>query len=141
MGYKSELQASLGYLTEKAKDRLIQELCHVEVQDEWIAAYKRRLKRGEKDAVRLYPELLRMIGPENSISMLIVNRYGCASEDELERLVGQYREAAALSDEQRFEKCLQFAEVYLKKHPERMIEATKRIENSSRRIALAEVVP
>ncbi len=135
--YPQEVKKSLLWMTENAKDKLLAELAAPEVQDEWIEAYRHRLKRKEKDAVRLYPELLKMIGAENSVNVMLGQRFGYSSLDELELAVGRYKEAAALTDEQRFERCMQFAVQYLKTNPYEREAAVLRLKNASR----AELVP
>ena len=134
MAFKAELKTSLAFLTEQAKDRLLAELADPVCQQEWIDAYRHRLRRKEKDAVRLYPELLRMIGPENSVTLMIQNRFGCDSEDQMARIIETYKDAESLTDEQRFDRCMEYAVTYLKKAPERIDEALARLTNSSRAV-------
>ena len=141
MSFPKEMEKSLTWMTENAKDRLLMELAHPEVQAEWIEAYRHRLTRKEKDAVRLYPELLRMIGPENSIQVLISSRFGYDSMDQMELAIGRYKEAAALTDEQRFERCMQFAVQYLGKNPYERETAILRLKNASRAEIVAKEVP
>lgn len=132
VAFKTEMKLALSTLTQTAKDRLLSELADPECQQEWIDAYRHRLRRKEKDAVRLYPELLRMIGPENSVTVMIQQRFGCENEDQLAAIIERYREAEALTDEQRFERCLQYAEGYVKREPQRLKDAVLRLKNTSR---------
>ena len=132
MSYPSEMKVALSTLAQKMPERLLEELAHEEVQMEWIEAFRHRLKRKEKDAVRLYPELFKMIGAENSTTTLILNRFGYNTFEEAELAIGRYKEAAALTDEQRFDRCMQFAVTYLMKHPEDQQGAMQRLRNASR---------
>ena len=46
----------------------------------WVAAFQARLARGERDAVRLYPELLRMVGANDTALELALRAVGASLE-------------------------------------------------------------
>ena len=55
----------------------------------WLSAFQARLARGERDAVRLYPELLRMVNGDRTVLVLAVWRdLGVSNEQEARALIG-----------------------------------------------------
>lgn len=66
-----------------------------EWQEYWIEAFKTRLRNAERDAVRLYPELLRMVGAEDRRLELALGALGVSLEI-AKSAVGMYRQVEGL---------------------------------------------
>lgn len=123
VGERGMIQRGLQQMAKDAPERLAEILQTEEWQTYWLAAYKARLLSHERDAVRLYPELLKMVGPERNITIVLAERYGVSSEQELERLVNRVKEADQMTDDQRFERTCEFMRNYLRRNPEKMAYA------------------
>lgn len=61
----------------------------------WLAAFAARLRRAERDAVRLYPELLRMVGANDAVLDVALRALGVSLEA-AKLAVGAYREVEHL---------------------------------------------
>lgn len=120
IGERTVIKESVRKVMRRAPEALIEILDAPEWQEMWLAAFQKRLSHGARDAVRLYPELLKMVGPEKQLTVILHERYGVRSEEELEKLVSRVREADQMSDEQRFERTCEWLRGYLVPNPERV---------------------
>jgi len=78
-------------------EKMRAELQENEWPDMWRAAFKARLARGERDAVRLYAEIMRLVDGERDLLALALSALG-VSLDVARKAVGMYREAEGVDD-------------------------------------------
>lgn len=119
------IQRSLQAMAKSKPEKLLELISTEEFEDLFVDAFKTRLKDHERDAVRLYAEAHKLVGAEQQTVVLIAQRYGLESEEELERVINRVKEADAMTDEQRFAKTCEFMRTYLNIHPEKKDEARR----------------
>ena len=140
IGERTLIRKSLNNVMKRAPEALMEVLQDPEWQQLWLDAYQARLSHGARDAVRMYPELLKMIGPEKQITVVLHERFGVKSEEELERLVSRVREADQMTDDQRFERTCEWLRGYLVRNPERLEYARDYVLGQHMRVDDAQVV-
>jgi hypothetical protein len=104
------LQAREG-MTEAAltvPEKLREEISKPAWQGWWLAAFQTRLQRGERDAVRLYPELLKMVGAQDEMIDLARRALGVASMAQAQSLIGMARDAQGMTDAELVAKSVAF---------------------------------
>lgn len=82
-----------------------------EWRESWLQAFRKRLDDGERDAVRLYPELLRMVGSQDTVLEIALRAIGVSLEV-ARRAVSAYQQVEGMDAEQSAE----FAFAQLREH-------------------------
>lgn len=90
--------------------------------DEWLraglTAFKRRLDDGERDAVRMYFEALKLVGDRNDKTLvLLLGSLGLSDMDEVRRLVTVAKGAEDVTPEQADQQWLAFGRRRMKADP------------------------
>src|SRR3972149_3767757 len=83
------IRDGLASIAETLPDKLRERIEQPPFPELWLTAFETRLRRGERDAGRLYPELLRMVNGDRTVLILAVWReLGVADESEARSLIG-----------------------------------------------------
>ena len=93
---------ALKSVAESLPDELRETISKPPFPDMWVAAFKARLARAERDAVRLYPELLRMVGANDQAMELALRALGVSLEI-AQKAVGMYRSVEGMDEATRAE--------------------------------------
>src|SRR5689334_8536445 len=56
-------------------------------KESWLKAFKRRLDDGKRDAVRMYAEILGLLGEKSQLVFVLLQQWGVNSPGEAEQLI------------------------------------------------------
>lgn len=85
-----------------------------------LSSFRARLDRAERDAVRLYFELRKMVGPSEATMALAMRALG-VSLDIAQKAVGMYREVEHLDEAQQAAMCLEAAQKFYAAQGKRVV--------------------
>ncbi len=104
------LQAREGMVgaAQSVPEKLREEISKPEWQGWWLAAFQTRLRQGQRDAVRLYPELLKMVGANEELVEIALKALGVASMAQAQALIGMARNADGVSEADVIDKSVAF---------------------------------
>ncbi len=102
------VQAGMIATVNTVPEKLRDEISKPEWQGWWLAAFAARLRQGQRDAVRLYPELLKMVGAHDELLEVALRALGVASMAQAQALIGVARNAEGVTESDVIDKSAAF---------------------------------
>lgn len=92
----------------------------------WLAAFRTRLARAERDAVQLWPRLVGMLGEEKELAVLVLSNIGAKDLDEARRYVRMAKLAEVEDEHVLAAKAGEYLANYHRRHPAMVAESLRR---------------
>lgn len=89
----------------------------------WLSSFEARLRRAERDAVRLYAEIMKIVGQQVEFALNVWVQVGAKDESEAKMLITAAKRASNCDEDQLWARFLTFASDYCRRHPEARAEA------------------
>ena len=87
------------------------------VVDDYISAIHRGIKAGDRTAMNLYAQIMKLVGEERRITVEFINSMGAKDENELRRYVEIAKSGEGASIHDSAERCISFLELYFNAYP------------------------
>lgn len=89
-----------------------------ELARDYYEALKEGVRQRDRTMVRLYSEVMKLVGEERSVVVTVLHQLGVPTMDELERMVQTHKDAEGVTSEQRAAICADYLELYLNTNPQ-----------------------
>ena len=127
MGARREFTAKVRELVAGAGDSVREQFASDEVVADYVATVHRGIKTGDRTSLRLYAEIMKLVGEERRITVEFIHSLGARSEEELKRYVDAAKSVEGAGPHDGAERCVAYLEAYLNVYPEQRAAAVKRL--------------
>lgn len=77
---------------------ILDECSKPEYREPFLCGLRARLIRGERDALRLYAQMFKLVGAERELALIVIRELGAGSEDEAKKLIEAGRKFMDMKD-------------------------------------------
>lgn len=127
MGARREFTARVRALVAEAGDVAREGLARPEVVSDYVATIHRGVKAGDRTALRLYSEVMKLVGEERRITVEFIHSLGARSEGELRKYVEAAKSVEGAGPHDGAARCVDYLEAYLNLYPDQRASMVKRL--------------
>lgn len=127
MGSRREFAVKVRELVAGAGDTVRERFSSDEVVADYVRTIHAGIKAGDRTALRLYSEVMKLVGEERRITVEFIHSLGARSEEELKRYVDAAKSVEGAGPHDGAERCVAYLEAYLNVYPEQRGAAVKRL--------------
>lgn len=126
-GARDAFARNVQRLVAESRDWMLEQFNSPENVRMYVEAVTEGARKKDRTCIRMLHEIYDLAGVKESMVLQFLARVGAASLEEAESRLERVRGAAEMDAHQRFAAVMDYAEMYLNKHPEHRVAAVRRL--------------
>lgn len=126
-GARDQFARNVQRLVAESRDWMLEQFNSPENVRMYVEAVTEGARKKDRTCIRMLHEIYDLAGVKENMVLQFLARVGAASLEEAEARLDRVKGAAEMDAHQRFAAVMDYAELYLNKHPEHRVAAVRRL--------------